>query len=78
MARQGIALTTHGAISEAPLVQTYPLPPGIGTQAFARMAAAYDLHVLADTALTAITVEGREDDLAAFADRLAQLRRLCR
>jgi hypothetical protein len=67
-------------MSDAPLVQTYPLPPGIGTQAFARMAAAYDLHVLelADTAITAITVEGREDDLAAFADRLAQLRRLCR
>jgi hypothetical protein len=27
---------------------------------------------------TAILVEGREDALAAFADRLAQLRRLCR
>ena len=26
----------------------------------------------------AITVEGREDDLAAFADRLEQLARLCR
>ncbi len=27
---------------------------------------------------TTITVKGREDDLTAFADRLAQLRRLCR
>jgi hypothetical protein len=60
--------------------QSYPLPPAIGTQAFARMAAAHDLRVveLADTAITAITVEGRADDLAAFADRLEQLTRLCR
>jgi hypothetical protein len=44
------------------------------------MATAYGLHVveLAYTAITAITVEGHEDDLVAFADRLAQLRRLCR
>jgi hypothetical protein len=44
------------------------------------MARAHGLRVLelADTAITAITVEGREDDLAAFADRLEQLRRLCR
>jgi hypothetical protein len=57
--------------------QTYPLPQGIGTQAFAEMAVGYGLRVveLADTAITSITVEGREDNLAAFADRLAQLRR---
>ena len=44
------------------------------------MAAAYNLTVvdLADTAITVVTVEGREDDLAAFADRLEQLSRLYR
>jgi hypothetical protein len=67
-------------LSDAPPTsrQTFPLPPG--TAPFARMAAAYNLTVvdLADTAITVVTVEGREDDLAAFADRLEQLTRLCR
>ena len=58
-------------------VQTYPLPPGIGTAPFTRMAAGYSLHVV-ELGERTITVEGCEDDLAAFADRLAQLRRLCR
>jgi hypothetical protein len=44
------------------------------------MAAAHGLHVLelADTPITAITVEGHEDDLAAFSDRIQQLHQLCR
>ena len=75
---------THGGrgLSDAPQTsrQTYPLPAGVGSQAFASMAVGYGLRVveLADTAITAITVEGRADALEAFADRLAQLRRLCR
>jgi hypothetical protein len=57
--------------------QTYPLPAGIGTQPFAGMARANNLHVV-ELSETAITVESHEDDLAAFADRLASLLRLCR
>ena len=41
------------------------------------MAAAHHLRVV-ELSETTITFKGREDDLAAFADRLAQLRRLCR
>ena len=55
----------------APLTKTYGLPPGGGTQLFARMAAAQDLRV-AELSERAITVEGREDNLALFADRLEQ------
>jgi hypothetical protein len=58
-------------------VQTYPLPQVIGTAPFTRMATAYGLRVVKLGKRT-IAVEGHEDDLAAFADRLAQLRRLCR
>jgi hypothetical protein len=57
--------------------QTYKLPPGIGTKPFTRMATNYDLRVVEFGERT-ITVEGHQDDLNAFADRLAQLRRLCR
>ena len=48
---------------------TYPLPQSIGTKPFTQMAAAYDLRVV-ELSETSITVAGREDDLAAFADRL--------
>jgi hypothetical protein len=41
------------------------------------MARAYELRIVKQTG-AAIIVEGREDDLAAFADRLEQLSRLCR
>ena len=37
------------------------------------MARAHDLHVVPELSETAITVEGREDDLAAFAEQLEQL-----
>ena len=57
--------------------QTYPLPPGVGTHPFARMAVGYSLRVVEIEGRT-ITVAGHVDDLEAFADRLAQLRRLCR
>jgi hypothetical protein len=57
--------------------QTYPLPQSIGTKPFTQMAAAHHLRVV-ELSETTITVEGREDDLAAFAERLEQLQRLCR
>ena len=41
------------------------------------VASGYELRVVKQTG-AAIIVEGREDDLAAFADRLEQLSRLCR
>ena len=41
------------------------------------MAATHDLHVV-DLSETTTTVEGREDALEAFADRLEQMLRLCR
>ena len=59
------------------LTKTYELPQGVGTPPFARMAAAHHLRVV-ELSETTITVKGREDDLAAFANRLAQLRRLGR
>ena len=65
------------AADDTPLTQTYPLPAGVGSHAFASMAVGYGLRVV-ELADTAITVEGHEDDLAAFADRLEQLSRLCR
>ena len=60
------------------LVKTYELPPGVGTQPFAKMAAAHGLRVVPELSETAITLEGSEDDQAAFTDRLEQLRRLWR
>jgi hypothetical protein len=41
------------------------------------MARAYELRVIKQTPAS-IIVEGREEELAAFADRLEQLARLCR
>ena len=41
------------------------------------MARARELHAV-ELKPTAITVEGREEDLTALANRLEQLRRLCR
>jgi hypothetical protein len=64
-------------MSDAPFVQAYPLPATIEPQIVAGMAHAHELRVVKQTAAS-IVVEGREDDLATFADRLAQLRRLCR
>jgi hypothetical protein len=61
----------------AMLVKTYEVPSGVGTRSFAKMAVAHGLHV-AELSETAITLEGREDDHAVFADWLAQLRRLWR
>ena len=80
MTNDDTTASAQADISDTPLTQTYPLPAGVGSHAFASMAVGYGLRVveLADTAITAITVEGREADLAACADRLAQLRRLCR
>jgi hypothetical protein len=54
----------------AMLVKTYELPQGVGTQPFAKMAAAHGLRVVPELSETAITLEGSEDDQAAFADRL--------
>jgi hypothetical protein len=62
----------------AVLIKTYELPAGVGTQPFAKMAAAHGLRVVPELSETAITLEGSEDDQAAFADRLEQLRRLWR
>ena len=54
-----------------------PAAAGHRTQIFAGMARAYDLQVV-EQSPAAIIVEGREDDLAAFADRLEQLTRMGR
>jgi hypothetical protein len=64
-------------MSDALPTQTYPLRPNIDPQIVAGMARTLGLRVVKIGAWT-ITLEGREDDLAAFADRLEQLRRLCR
>jgi hypothetical protein len=64
-------------MSDAPFVQIYPLPATIDPQIVAGMARAHDLRVVKIGAWV-ITVEGREGDHTAFADRLEQLRRLCR
>jgi hypothetical protein len=57
--------------------KTYELPPGVGTQLFAEMAATLGLHVV-KLLPTRITVEGPNEDRRCFADRLASLTRLCR
>ena len=64
-------------MSDAPFVQAYPLPPTLEPQIVAGMARAYELRVVKQTPAS-ITVEGREEELTAFADRLEQLARLCR
>ena len=65
------------AADDDPLAQTHPLPANIDLQIITGMAHAHELRVVKIWA-GAITVEGREADLAAFANRLALLRRLCR
>jgi hypothetical protein len=65
------------AADDAPFVQAYKLPPTLEPQIVAGMARAYELRVVKQTG-AAIIVEGCEDDLVAFADRLEQLSRLCR
>ncbi len=64
-------------MSDAPLVQTHPRPAPIEPQIVAAMARAYELRVVEQTAAL-IVVEGREEELTAFAARLEQLTRLCR
>ncbi len=65
------------AADDAPFVQTHPLPANIDPQIITGMAHAHELRVI-KIRTWVITVEGHEDDLAAFADRLEQLSRLCR
>ncbi len=50
-------------------IKTYELPPGVGTQLFAKMAATHGLHVVEQTP-AGITVTGSEGDLEIFANRL--------
>ena len=57
--------------------KTCELPPGVGPQLFAEMAQRLGLRVV-ERGATTITVKGREDDHAVFADRLASLTRLGR
>ena len=64
-------------MSDAPFVLAYQLPATIDPQIVAGMARAYELRVVKQTPAS-IIVEGREEELAAFADRLEQLARLCR
>ena len=59
------------------MTQTYPLLAAIDPPIVATMAQTGRLRVVEQTA-TRITLEGHEDDLAVFADRLAMLTRLCR
>ena len=55
---------------------SYELPPTIGPQLLTEMAQTLSLQVTKQSP-THITLEGREDALEAFSDRLEQLLRLC-
>lgn len=63
------------AADDAPFVQTHPLPANIDPQIITGMAHAHELRVV-KIRTWVITLEGREADQSAFADRLEQLTQL--